>query len=164
MLTHLPSCWMLLKTDPGFSADFLQDTNAAPPAPGHVLASFVHEVPYICIHRSSVLTCPKSQVSKALGLLLYQNMLYVKKPSRPPPSRKRDFRGFLREIWLHVCLVCVRVRMHEMPRIPCFSASAEFVRFLCARLRGDGAWMMYRVQREIRNFWEPSFACRCQMG
>ena len=63
-------------------------------------------------------------MSQALGLLLYQNMLYFKKPSRPPPSRKRDFRSFLREIRPHVCLVCTRVRMHEVPRIPCFSASA----------------------------------------
>ena len=63
-------------------------------------------------------------MGQALGLLLYQNMLFLKKPSRPPLSRKRDFRSFLREIRLHVCLVCARVRMHEVPRIPCFSASA----------------------------------------
>ena len=59
-------------------------------------------------------------------------MLYLKKPSRPPPSRKRDFRGFLREIRLRVCLVGARMRMHEMPRIPCFSACAV-MRALCLR-------------------------------
>ena len=56
----------------------------------------------------------------------------LKKPSRPPPSRKRDFRGFLREIRLRVGLVGARMRMHEMPRIPCFSACAVR-RALCLR-------------------------------
>ena len=52
LLTLLPSFnWILLKTDPGFSVDFLQDTNEAPPAPRHVTASFVHEVSiHACIH------------------------------------------------------------------------------------------------------------------
>ena len=43
-LAHPPSFWILLKTDPGFSADLLQDTNEAPAAPKQVTASFVLEV------------------------------------------------------------------------------------------------------------------------
>ena len=82
-------------------------------------------------------------MSQALGLLLYQNMFYLKKPSRPPPIRKRDFRSFLVKsscmyaLFARAC-ACTKCHVYHA-----FRPLLQCARFLCARLRGDGAFLLY---------------------